>query len=137
PPHAFFAEVSPSLFAHTFCLGEVIVETLRACHARRVTIDRFMRENELVLKAGDAQVQPDCFFRLAAEGRAFNLAFEVDNSTASSFGATFTHPEPLLAPLLLDPFGTWQSLIDLHPTAPYRKAPVRFPRRVESPLVVC
>ncbi len=43
PPRAFFAEVSPSLFTHTFRLAEVIVETLRACHARRVTIDHFDR----------------------------------------------------------------------------------------------
>ena len=83
PPRAFFAEVSPSLFAHTFRLAEVIVETLRACHAGRVTIERFTRENELVFQAGDRQVQPDCFFRLAASGRSFNLAFEIDNSTAS------------------------------------------------------
>src|SRR2546425_1055367 len=56
---------------------------LRACHARRVTIERFIRENELAFKAGGKQVQPDCFFRLATAGRAFNLAFEIDNSTAS------------------------------------------------------
>lgn len=83
PPHTFFAEVAPSLFAHTFRLAEVIVETVRACHARRVTIERFVRENELVFAAGDRQVQPDCFFRLATSGRSFNLAFEIDNSTAS------------------------------------------------------
>ena len=83
PPRAFFAEVSPSLFAHTFRLAEGIVETVRACHAQRVTIKRFIRENELVFRAGDRQVQPDCFFRLTTAGRSFNLAFEIDNSTAS------------------------------------------------------
>src|SRR5207244_3993758 len=83
PPRAFFAEVSPSLSMHTFRLAEVIVETLCACAARRVTIERFIRENELVLAAGDRQVQPDCFFRLSIAERAFNLAFEIDNSTAS------------------------------------------------------
>ena len=83
PARAFYAEVSPSLFAHTFRLAEVIVETLRACSAHRVKIERFIRENELTFKAGDRQVQPDCFFRVATSGRSFNLAFEIDNSMAS------------------------------------------------------
>lgn len=83
PPRAFFAEVSPSLFAHTFRLAETIVTVARACHARRVAIERFVRENDLTLSAGDQQVQPDCFFRLAFAGRMFNLAFEIDNSQAS------------------------------------------------------
>ena len=83
PSRAFFAEVSPSLFAHTFRLAEVIVETLRACQRRRVTVERIMRENELTFTAGDRQVRPDCFCRLIAGGRSFNLAFELDNSTAS------------------------------------------------------
>lgn len=83
PPRAFFSEVSPSLFAHTFRLAEVVVETLRACHSRRVTIERFIRENELVFRVGDDQVQPDSFFRLTYSGRAFNLAFENDNGTES------------------------------------------------------
>lgn len=83
PSRAFFAEVSPSLVVHTFRLAEAIVETLRACSARRVTIERFIRENELAFTVGDRQVQPDCFFRLATAGRLFNLAFEIDNSMAS------------------------------------------------------
>ncbi len=83
PSRAFFAEVSPSLVVHTFRLAELIVETLRACSARRVTIARFIRENELKFRAGDRQVQPDCFFRLGVSGRLFNLAFEIDNSMAS------------------------------------------------------
>jgi hypothetical protein len=83
PQRAFFAEVSPSLFEHTFRLAEVIVETLRATHTRRVTIERFYRENELTFAVGNDEVQPDCFFRLAAAGRFFNLAFEVDQSTES------------------------------------------------------
>src|SRR5260370_15330579 len=45
PSPSFFVEVSPSLFAHTFRLAEAIVETVRACHARRVTIVRFLRES--------------------------------------------------------------------------------------------
>src|SRR5438128_459845 len=51
PPRAFFAEVSPSLFRHTFRLAEAIVETVRACAARRVTVERFIRENELTFTA--------------------------------------------------------------------------------------
>jgi hypothetical protein len=68
---------------HTFRLAEAIVETLRACSARRVTIERFIRENAIAFTAGDRQVQPDCFFRLATVGRLSNLAFEIDNSMAS------------------------------------------------------
>lgn len=83
PSRAFFAEVSPSLVVHTFRLAEVIVEMDRACHAQRVTIDRFIRENELTFTAGDRHVQPDCFFGLSISGRRFNLAIEIDNSTAS------------------------------------------------------
>src|SRR5687768_5237921 len=83
PSRAFFSEVSPSLLVHTFRLAEAIVEIFRACHRRRVTIERFLRENELTFVAGDAQVQPDCFFRLVTNGRSFNVAFEIDNSMAS------------------------------------------------------
>jgi hypothetical protein len=83
PTRAFFSEVSPSLFEHTFRLAAVVVEIVRACHTRRVTISRFIRENELTLAAGSEQVQPDCFFRLMAGRKAFNLAFEIDNSTES------------------------------------------------------
>jgi len=83
PPRAFFAEVSPSLFAHTFRLAEAVVETVRTCHLDRVTIERFTRENELTLRVGDDQVQPDFFLRLRASGRPFNLAFEIDGSTES------------------------------------------------------
>ncbi len=210
PPRAFFAEVSPSLFSHTFSLAEVIVETLRACHSRRVAIDRFIRENELTFTAGDRQIQPDCFFRLIAAGRSFNLAFEIDNSTASidahavnsirrklaiyrayqemllsqwlaagkkwerpRFRVVFltrsverahniltfaaeatptksrrlvyaatqesyvTDDHPLHSPIFLDHLGNWQSLIDLHPSAVFTKAPVRLIRPVASPLAVC
>jgi hypothetical protein len=83
PSRAFFGEVSPSLFEHTFRLAEVIVTVLRATHVRRVTIERFDRENDLTFAVGDRQVQPDCFFRLVSAGRPFNLAFEVDESTES------------------------------------------------------
>lgn len=83
PSRAYFSEVSPSLLDHTFRLAEAIAETVRGCHARRVHIERFIRENELTLTAGDQHVQPDSFFRLRASGRRFNLAFENDNSMAS------------------------------------------------------
>jgi hypothetical protein len=209
-PRALFGEVPPSLFAHTFRLAEVIVETLRACHHRRVSVERFHRENDLVFQVGDKQVQPDCFLRLAAQGRVFNLAFEVDNATASldshvpssirskltvyhayqeqvlsqwlaggkrwerprfrvvfltpsaerashilslaadtsphprrrlvyaaTFDAFVTDADPLFAPLFLDHFGHWHSLIDLHPAAPFRKPPVRLIRPMEMPLGVC
>jgi hypothetical protein len=210
PSRVFFATVSPSLVVHTFRLAEAIVTTLCACHARRVTIDRFIRENELAFTAGDRQVQPDCFFRLSSAGRVFNLAFEIDNSTASvdapagnsirhklgtyqsyqdlvlsqwlrggkrwerpRFRVVFLTPsitrahhiltlaaafapnrprrlvyaapfdyyacdrDPLHAPIFLDHLGHWQSLVDLHPTAPYFKMPVRLAKAVESRLAMC
>ena len=56
---------------------------------------------------------------------------------AAAFDTYVTDPEPLFAPLFLDHFGNWQSLMDLHPTAPYRKAPVRLSRQVEYALGVC
>lgn len=210
PPRTLFAEVPPSLFVHTFRLAGVIAEVVRACHERRVTVERVIRENELVFAVGDRQVQPDCFFRLSAQGRTFNLAFEIDNSTASldshtpssirtklaaydayqehvlsqwviggkawerpRFRVIFLTPsverayhilslaadttvnrarrlvyaafldsflsenDPLFTPIFLDHFGHWQSLVDTHPTAPYRKAPVRLSRPLASPLVAC
>ena len=155
-------------------------------------------------------MQPDCFFRLMAGRKAFNLAFEIDNSTESldsrsassvrqklttyhayqelvlsqwvAAGKTWEQPrfrvvfltqsderaqhilslaaetarnksrrlvyaathdsyvtagDPLHAPLFLDHRGEWQSLVDLHPTASYRKTPVRLARPVESTLGVC
>ena len=48
-----------------------------------------------------------------------------------------TEPDPLHSPMFLDHLGNWQSLVDLHPTASYRKTPVRLTRPVESPLGVC
>jgi hypothetical protein len=210
PSRAFFEEVSPSVVVHTFRLAEVVVEMLVACHAKRVTIENFIRENELIFEAGDRQVQPDCFFRLKVAGCSFNLAFEIDNSMASVdspatnsirqklityhayqelmlsqwwhakkqwerprfrvifltpsvarayhilshdaecagsktrhlvYAATFDEfladPDPLGAPLLLDHLGQWQPLIDLHPTAPYVRAPVRLTKALECPLVAC
>lgn len=209
PPRAFFTEVSPSLFEHTFRLAEAIVETVRACHTRRVKIDRFIRENDLTFRVGDEQVQPDCMFRMSTGGKAFNIAFEIDNSTESldslaassvrrklatyhgyqelvlsqwraagkqwerprfrvvfltqsierahhilslaaettrstsrrlAYAATLesyvTADDPLHTPIMLDHRGEWRSLVDLHPTAPHRNAPVRLARPVESPLGV-
>jgi hypothetical protein len=210
PSRAFFAEVSPSLVAHTFRLAEAIVTVLQACHVRGVTVERFLRENELEFRVGEDRVYPDCFFRLKSGERCFNLAFEIDNSTESIDSRALTsithklsvyhayqhqllvqwlaagkawerprfrvvfltqsvarayhilavaaastaHPsrrvvyaathqdfvadaDPVFGPVFLDHFGQWQSLIDLHPTAPYQKAPVRLVRPVESPLGIC
>jgi hypothetical protein len=144
-------------------------------------------------------VQPDCFFRFTASGRAFNFALEVDMSTESvdsprdaslqrrlelydayqdrvlrdwvasgrswerpRFRVVFltpsvprayhilavareiahlpsrrlvlaaTHDEylgsmnPLQAPHFIDHQGAWQSLVDVHPTAEFRRDPARF-----------
>ena len=159
---------------------------------------------------GEEQVQPDCFFRLAAAGKAFNVAFEIDNSTesldsnaaisvrkklttyhgyqeqvlsqwlaagkkwerprfrvvfltqsierahhilslaaettrnksrrlvyAATLESYITADDPLHTPLLLDHRGEWQSIVELHPTASYRKTPVRLARPLPSPLGVC
>lgn len=83
PPRSFFAEVSPAFLQHTFRLADVAVETVRACHAGRITIDRFFRENELTLTSGVEEVQPDSFVRFLHGGRSFHVAFELDQSTES------------------------------------------------------
>ena len=163
-------------------------------------------------------MQPDCFCRLTASGRTFNLAFEIDESTESLdshavnsvrkklvtyhgyqdmilsqwlkqgkrwdrprlrvifltrtverayhilalaaetnrqpsrrlvYAATqdtfVSDPDPLFAPIFVNHFGNWQSLIDLHPSAPFRKATVRLkpgwgaglpPTELACPLVL-
>lgn len=207
PGRAFFAETSPSLFEHTFRLAEIIVEVIRACHLKRVRIERFLRENELTFQVGQEHVQPDGFFRLNSAGKHFNLALELDNSTESldsnatnslrrklstyhayqesvlahwkttdreaerprfrvifltrslersyhilalaatstrnpgrrlvysaTLESVLTEMEPLHAPIFLDHAGSWRSLVDLHPTAEYRKTPVRLSRASASPF---
>lgn len=83
PPRAFFAEIAPSMFAHTIRLAEAIVTIVCASHARRISIVRFYRENELTFAAGNDRVQPDCFVRLSSGGRTFSFAFEIDTSQES------------------------------------------------------
>jgi hypothetical protein len=83
PPRAFFAEISPSLFDHTLALADCIVATLDACDTHHIAITRFFRENELTFAVGEKQLQPDCFFQFTADGRQFNVAFEIDFSTES------------------------------------------------------
>jgi hypothetical protein len=209
PPHAFFAEVVPSVFVHTFRLAEAVIEVYRATHARRIEIDRFSRENELTFEVGDDRIQPDAFFRLSAAGRNFHLAFEIDGSTESvdspaansirrklalydayqervmsqwsAAGKTWERPrlrvvfltpsvarayhilalaarvtqrparrlfyaaahaafvgdaDPLCAPIFLDHRGGWQALVDLHPSAPFRKIPIRLTPTVESAFAI-
>jgi len=209
PARAFFAEISPALFEHTLTLADVIVETARACHNGRVTIERFFRENELTFASGNDQVQPDCFFRFTFSGKPFNVAFEVDQSQESldshaansirqklrtydayqetllsqwrasgeswerprfrvafltrtaerayhilslagqvagnptrrlvyaATQATFLgDPQPIRSPIFLDHVGDWQSLVDLHPTAPYGKTPVRLNPSVDGGAAV-
>ncbi len=81
PPRAFFSAIAPSVLLHTLRLAEVIIATVNAAHDRHVTIAGFHRENELTFAVGEAQVQPDCFFQFTNSGRAFNVAFEIDQST--------------------------------------------------------
>ena len=56
---------------------------------------------------------------------------------AATLESYITADDPLHTPLLLDHRGEWQSIVDLHPTASYRKTPVRLARPLESPLGVC
>ncbi len=81
PPRAFFSPIAPSFLMHTLRLSEVIVSTICAAHDRHVTIVGFHRENQLTFAVGEAQVQPDCFFQFSSGVRAFNVAFEIDQST--------------------------------------------------------
>ncbi len=89
PPRAYFSEISPALFEHTLTLAEVIVETVRGCHAHHVTIIGFFRENQLTFSVGDQHVQPDCFVRLSSGGKNFNVAFEIDLSTETVDSGSF------------------------------------------------
>jgi len=47
-----------------------------------------------------------------------------------------TAEDPLHAPIFLDHLGNWQSLIDLHPSTIYTKAPVRLTRPLDCPFVI-
>jgi hypothetical protein len=85
-------------------------------------------------------------FLTRSVGRAYHiLAFAAETATKKSRRLVYaaahdnyvTADDPLFSPLFLDHLGHWQSLIDLHPTAPYAKAPVRVTRPLESPLAVC
>jgi len=55
---------------------------------------------------------------------------------AATYDGFVTANEPLHSPIFLDHAGNWQSLIDLHPTAPNTKAPVRLTRPVDCLLAV-
>ena len=68
---------------------------------------------------------------LAAESTRNKSRRLVYATTHANF---LTEGEPLHAPIFLDHFGGWQSLVDLHPTALFRKEPVRLGRFVESRL---
>lgn len=83
PPRAFFAEIAPSLFAHTLRLAEAIVALVAASRKRRLEIVNFFRENELALPVGGAEIRPDCFVRLAGPGRTLSFAFEIDTGQES------------------------------------------------------
>lgn len=50
---------------------------------------------------------------------------------AATLDCYLTESDPLRSPIFLDHTGQWQSLVDLHPTSPYRKQPVRL-----KPLMV-
>jgi hypothetical protein len=56
---------------------------------------------------------------------------------AAAIDGFLADPDPLCAPLFLDHFGNWQPLIDLQPTAPPLRPPVRLTKSVECPLVAC
>ena len=70
----------------------------------------------------------------AADAAANKSRRLVYAATLDSFVAT---DNPLHVPIFLDHAGNWQSLIDLHPTAPYTKVPVRLTRPVDCPFTVC
>ena len=55
---------------------------------------------------------------------------------AATHESFVTEPQPLHAPMFLDHFGAWQALVDLHPTAAFRKAPVRLTPAMDSPFGV-
>jgi hypothetical protein len=54
---------------------------------------------------------------------------------AASQDCYIAEQDRLQAPIFLNHFGGWQSLVELHPTALNSKTPVRLTRVVESPFV--
>jgi len=83
PHKSYFGPVQPSRLEHTLRLADVIVHTQVAAQRHRIAVTKFFRENELTLKAGPHEQVPDCSFQLAADGRFYNVLFEIDQSTES------------------------------------------------------
>ena len=72
---------------------------------------------------------------------SLSLAAQITSNVRRRFvyAATQEHflgdPNSIRSPIFLDHLGEWHSIVDLHPTAKYRKTPVRFPRPLDGSVV--
>ncbi|MBW3598962.1 MAG: replication-relaxation family protein [Planctomycetes bacterium] len=71
-------------------------------------------------------------------GSALKLAKNPDRLVcyAATFDAYLAEDDPLRSPLFLDHHGRFQSLVNLHPTSPFPRAPVRLRPSLDADLPV-
>ena len=84
PNRRYFNEVSVGNHFHTHAIAE-LVSHLVACGSKHgIVMDRYMRENSLVLEANQHKVLPDGAFRLTRKhqpDRPYSFVLELDNGT--------------------------------------------------------
>lgn len=51
---------------------------------------------------------------------------------SATLSAYATDPDGLQTPIFLDHAGAWQALVNIHPSAPFARSPVRLPESVEN-----
>lgn len=81
PPRSAIAEIAPTRCIHAMAVADVIVQVLIAAHAARIQIGQFHGDGRLVLTIGQYSQYPDCHFQFEANGKVFNVLFEIDNNT--------------------------------------------------------
>lgn len=81
PPRVTVSEIAPSRFLHAMATADVITQTLVACHAANIRVQRLLGDGRLTLEIGEYRQQPDCHFQLEYGGRWLNILFEIDNAT--------------------------------------------------------
>lgn len=55
---------------------------------------------------------------------------------AATHDSYLAEPEAARAPLFLDHTGCWRAMVELHPTSPALRTPVRLPKFVEAPAAI-
>lgn len=80
-PRPAISPVAPSRVVHAMATADIIVQTLVACHKSGVHVAQFHGDGRLALTVGQYRQEPDCHFQFEAEGKSFNVLFEIDNGT--------------------------------------------------------